>query len=257
MTNPQRYYKYRAMDKHASSLLSRGVMYFNIPSKLNDPFELWPVLDCAYTQESWRKAIFSEVHDLHPNWSAFEIATEVERRSIDEFPPSSAQLDAFCKDYKDRLDAVGIFSMNARWDSIVMWSHYAAEHTGFCVELNPNVLPPEFQIHPVVYLKHRPRINIFAARDSANKVAALSKNEEWRYEDEWRMMLGPPAGLKFPHEIDFPEGFITGVILGAKMKKNDKTRVLDWVGQLTPTVDTYEAYCDKEDYRIGRNPCDR
>ncbi len=255
MFKPTRLYKYRAMDKHASDLFCRKVMYFNVPSKLNDPFELGPVLDGSCNQLSWRKAIFSETHDVHADWTPAEIAAEVDRRA-GEYPPSTADLEATFDAYRTRLDEVGMLSASARWDSIVMWSHYAASHTGFCVELDPGALPSRFEFHPVVYLKHRPNINVFSDRDSANKTAAFSKNEEWRYEDEWRLVLTPTAELKFPQEIDVPEGFVSGVILGAMMTEEDRTRVLDWVSELSPAVETHQAFIDASDYRVGRRQCD-
>lgn len=254
MPYPKNLYKYRTFDKYASKLFCPGVIYFNLPSKLGDPFELKPVLDGSFTEQSWRKALFSEVCDLNPNWSPEQIAAEVAERSAGT--PSESDVSEYKAAYRTQLDEVGVFSTSARWDSIVMWSHYADKHSGFCLELNPQALPDGNELYPVVYTKHRPKINIFSDRDSANLIASQYKNEEWRYEDEWRFVLSPTSDLDFPQEIDVPKGFIVGVILGVDIIDDNRERMFDWVHRVEPAVQVYETFIDDEEYKVCRKPID-
>ncbi|MCZ6836473.1 MAG: DUF2971 domain-containing protein [Planctomycetota bacterium] len=121
---------------------------------------------------------------------------------------------------------------------------------------NPKALPEGHKFYPVIYSKHRPKINIFSDRDCANKIAAQYKNEEWRYEDEWRIVISPTPELGFSSEIDVPEGLIAGVVLGAFIIKEDKERVFDWVRQIEPAIKVYEAFIDDDDYRVSRKSID-
>lgn len=59
-----------------------------------------------------------------------------------------SQIHAAHKSFLDRLERCGIYSLCAsKTDdficsskSVLMWSHYASSHTGFCVEFNENLL---------------------------------------------------------------------------------------------------------------------
>jgi hypothetical protein len=253
--DPRFLYKYRPIDKYASDIFCRGTLFFGTPEILNDPFEGEPVLDTGYTEQTWRHAIASDIRERRPHFNDAELQAAVQDAFDRHYPPSEHDLESFRHRYHERVKRLGIFSTSARWDSIVMWAHYAENHCGLCLELDTAALPPNIRAHQVIYAPTRPVINLFADRSTANLTSALTKNKEWRYEDEWRLVLEPPSPeLSFPCEVECPKGFVSAAILGARITPEDRRRVLDWVTHVDPLPSVHQASVDERDYRVNRSP---
>jgi hypothetical protein len=92
-------------------------------------------------------------------------------------------------------------------DSILMWSHYAGNHTGFCVEYDIEVLPRSDAfvraLHPVIYSDDLFDFTAYVERIAAGKIptinpmfpllGVLRKYRGWDYEQEWRYVFFPNA----------------------------------------------------------------
>lgn len=98
---------------------------------------------------------------------------------------SKMLVGCLCTDYKNSL----------------MWSHYADSHKGFCIEYDFSAVPDEDKRivpFPVEYSKERPKISLKYALNPTEKnehlgtkslmAALLTKNIEWKYENEWRIL---------------------------------------------------------------------
>ena len=105
-------------------------------------------------------------------------------------------------------EGVQICSFSSSNLSIVMWSHYSANHTGFCIEYDLSDLlfndPRILGLFPVIYTNA-----LFDATDYFKSglkggtfnnfypiLAAMHKSPEWEYEKEWRFIL--PMGSEEP-----------------------------------------------------------
>jgi hypothetical protein len=102
-----------------------------------------------------------------------------------------------------------VFSCSETWDSVPMWAHYAANHTGFVVGIDPsssfiNSSKKENEefLKPrrVQYLKKEPRLNPLNL-DVGDFIA--SKMDHWSYEKEWRF-----TGM--PDDADERGSFVSG-----------------------------------------------
>lgn len=119
-----------------------------------------------------------------------------------------------------------------------MWSHYAKNHTGFCVEYDFHNSPLAQHLYRVKYTQDRKFIpGSFADHDNAAAnhaiyEAALYKSEEWSYEEEWRCVfhekdLNPfPFGIsRFAFDV---QSCINAVYLGAKTAEKYCTQICDY-----------------------------
>ena len=76
-----------------------------------------------------------------------------------------------------------------------MWSHYAEDHKGLCIEFDRNEsngLGDKSKTRKVNYTKNYPTLNAKAlldAKDTENSLMRVlyTKSEFWSYEQEWRM----------------------------------------------------------------------
>lgn len=111
-------------------------------------------------------------------------------------------------------------------DSILMWSHYAQNHQGFCIEYDLNDWDCKGHLKPVRYTNKRHYIpGDFAGTlppGSGNAImdAALYKSDVWSYEKEWRLVMGR-IDISHPEYTGrtpacFLKNQITAVYLGAK-----------------------------------------
>lgn len=74
-----------------------------------------------------------------------------------------------------------------------MWSYYADEHKGFCVEYSlPKLLDNGVDIFPVVYTE---KWNADRNSPEFNTQVALIKGIEWAHEKEWRVVRVSPNDI--------------------------------------------------------------
>lgn len=92
-----------------------------------------------------------------------------------------------------------VFSCSELWNSVPMWAHYAANHTGFAIGFDPskafevttNKGPTHLKPQPVKYLDRQPKLDF---RKNSNDIFC-GKFKDWSYEKEWRF-LGFPDDAK-------------------------------------------------------------
>lgn len=103
-------------------------------------------------------------------------------------------------------DMFAITCFSEKPDSILMWSHYANKHTGFCVEYDLTKctsLSAKMLLFPVIYAEERATIpmSIINFEDPTHPktadldkfapdvvVSLLTKSKIWDYENEWRII---------------------------------------------------------------------
>lgn len=88
-------------------------------------------------------------------------------------------------------EIVSTFYIACFCESVVkdtMWSYYADNHKGFCVEYYLNSFEiPQF-VFPVIY-KDTKRIDVDNIDQSDMYLSILTKYSDWSKEDEWRIIL--------------------------------------------------------------------
>jgi hypothetical protein len=90
-----------------------------------------------------------------------------------------------------KTNAVVVLSLTQSRASLLMWAHYAAQHTGLVIgfDADGEILKsasPYRQLRKVVYAPNRPSGSTEA--DLTNEQVLLTKGEEWAYEGEWRII---------------------------------------------------------------------
>lgn len=138
------------------------------------------------------------------------------------------------EDYRDIAQAIyqskinfGISALSDTYDNELMWTHYADEYKGICVEYYAdrmfNQLPLNCTLARVGYVNQPTRIS--ASFDRSFDEAALrilsQKKSSWAYEREWRI-LGPIGRVNMT-------GFasvVRAIYMGARIPLAHKQRIL-------------------------------
>ena len=115
-------------------------------------------------------------------------------------------------------------------NNILMWSHYAGEHTGFCVKYNFSKFflktderhTTRFQ--KVIYAEPNEKINIQVDTIST-KLGLFTKHNDWKYENEIRLISYQPDTLGPFYSIPLDEdSCIDSIYFGYKCsEKNIET----------------------------------
>lgn len=94
----------------------------------------------------------------------------------------------------DKLkDAVRVVCLSEEYDSMLMWSHYAQNHTGYCIEYDFEESDIYYKhLYPITYAKDR---YVISKKDVQNGSKDLiykttcRKSDVWAYEKEWRIVI--------------------------------------------------------------------
>jgi len=149
------------------------------PHTFNDPFELKPHYQ---TLEQF-------VLPVPPNASpqALTQIAEMQQRINDQVLPPSA-IDTVLR---NATGTIVVLSLSENRESLLMWAHYAAAHTGFLIGFeSPETIlgsqSPHRHIAKVIYASERPSRITF--EEITNDELLLTKSKEWEYEQEWRIL---------------------------------------------------------------------
>ncbi|MEG0056790.1 MULTISPECIES: DUF2971 domain-containing protein [Bacteria] len=101
----------------------------------------------------------------------------------------------------------GVLCLSSKFDSPLMWSHYASKHQGLCIEYDMSNIEDN-SVYKVEYGGSRKILtsDIKDWLDNTNinntnklkQVCLLTKSEEWRYESEWRIFGRVGLGDSLP-----------------------------------------------------------
>jgi hypothetical protein len=121
---------------------------------------------------------------------------------------------------------VGVTCFSKHVDEILLWSHYADMHKGFCLEFDTGVPIMEGQQKTELYEVKYPKSNSYRRIDILDilhkpdvlEVLLTTKSYQWYYEKEWRIFRNDGGGKPYP----FNSEALTGVYFGYKMPQEDK-----------------------------------
>lgn len=167
------------------------------------------------------------------------------------------------KDSVNKQFAITCFSEIS--DSILMWSHYANKHTGFCVEYNFEKCrnwDALINLLPVLYSVERPslpmglfdlsnpkeiKLNNISDYVPELMMLLLSKSNKWDYEKEWRI-VNHQSQLIDAHLLDLH--IISHIYLGTNISKDNECLIRDVAKKLTIPISKYRISPDKYQLEI-------
>lgn len=144
------------------------------------------------------------------------------------------------------LDKIGVFCMSEKNDHILMWSHYSASHTGFCLEFNATT---EFfgRSQKIIYKLNYPKVNFFkSTQQEKTEASLLTKAIFWKYEKEWRVI----EHRKGPRVYIFPKELLTGVIFGCSISQENRKKILKWCSDRKHWPNLYQARVKKREFGL-------
>jgi len=229
-------YKYKPLNQFTLDVIANNRIYYPKPDSFNDPFDT--------------KCYFK-------NSSALVQSQDTEKIKI-AFPGDSpTKMMAYTKQdltkeidsFKNKLKDFGILSLAEDEKDILMWSHYADDHKGVCIEFErteSNELGDPKVTRKVAYTKNYPSMSVksLLSEDSYHNSlmrVLYTKSEQWSYEKEWRNFQST-GGEVYP----IP-GRVLSITFGVRSTKIDIDIVKKLVG---PSIPLYQAHLKENEFGI-------
>ena len=205
-------------------IFTKNKIYFRSPKQFNDPYDCrLPTMSFDASDEEW----IAEYSKQMPAKVAKQRIREGHHKDLEH-------QKIFLKRFQKKIFKLGVLCLSEVPDSILMWSHYADGHKGFCLQFDNT----EIRAEKVNYSRSYPEINYIRTPDEEQfDLTLLTKFKGWCYEQEWRI-------IEYENSYgtcNFPKEKITGVILGAEMLPEHKKMIGKWLEGRKPSVQVYEA----------------
>ncbi len=206
-----------------------GNVRFTQPGAFNDPFELLP-----------------ELHSPDATDQVLNIAFDLQASRRME-PVGKLQNDfrsEFCSDVNSRKilnllnKSIGILCLSQKYNSLLMWSHYADEYKGAIISFDDE---HEFfkGLIEVEYSTHRPKFDMCAYTSDIHPIPIAElcvKPKEWEYEEEIRIIRNLSAckiiasSDKHPvYIMDIPTECIKAITMGERTPVEEQRKIFDMV----------------------------
>jgi hypothetical protein len=180
-----------------------------------------------------------------------DAALEVMKDAKTMAPEASNELRRIMSD-------TSIFCVSERNDSILMWSHYAANHAGIVVKFLAlaEVDSPLLVAEPVRYSKEMPclrydiMLDFHQGKREIVQTLILSKSVDWIYEKEWRVW-DTLRDRTATHEIvPYAPEEIAEIYLGCKMADSKKAEIIEITRRKYPKAIVFQAEKHKRKYEL-------
>jgi hypothetical protein len=266
-----RYYK----AEHALLVLNDLEIRTSIPNTLNDPFELSPNIDASQFTQKKCETFLRADHNIDM-WYEREgrkfgftskkaykrhYRKDIPRRAAELLPKVPENVETVRKNFAD--------DFSRRWrlvcashvsDSILMWSHYAANHTGIVIEFDTDEQPFSQLDHltfPVHYSATKPdyvHYNKYPDFQKAMFAVAATKAADWNYEKEVRILVAAGRPLRQNLYMPISPASVTAVLCGCRMPGIVKLKVRAALKQQRLThVRLMQATLDRSEYALTFN----
>ncbi|MGV8920863.1 MAG: DUF2971 domain-containing protein [Pseudomonas sp.] len=276
---PKQLFKIRACGDFALQNLEAKTLFLGTADAFNDPY------DTAFWADSKRIAAADKLaemgvdgeHVAHVLRSSDPIASVIELASSQA--PNALDVDGWLHEIsvlsenfqmgqlpwliQELQSSYKICSLSERIDSVLMWSHYGFNHTGFAMEYDftrdHRNDASTLCLWPVAYTSRLFDITeILIAKRQRKEfnalygiAASLCKAVDWQYEREWRLVI-PEGNERRSLNLAVP---LKAVHLGARISVENRASILSICERIN--VPVYQVKLAPHEYKMISEPVGR
>jgi hypothetical protein len=260
-------YKYRVWENERHRrILTNNEIFFTSPRAFNDPFDC----NIAYRLDllSDSEIIRRYEHYLgifYPDWDIEKVRNKARNwaeKGLLRNPENINRNRIWSKKYVE--NGYGIFSLAGNKDNILLWSHYADSHKGFCLGFRIDKLDAfrENQFYKdgslidcgwIEYTRLYPEI-VPSSEDDIEDIKRLFlvKSIDWDYEEEYRLIL--TNGTDKAYRID--DEIIHDVTIGTNMPDDHIEKIIDALSAHVPKPKLFRATARDYEFGLDFEPID-
>lgn len=275
---PPLLYKYVTPER--VDVIERGLIRYTQASVLNDLFELNPHLMGFASVESRARAVATEFpKTLLEEWNNLPEAMKqmlpwdkmqallapIENQTIQALGQWDPLLTLQAKEGLAKAsEQMPVLSLTVSRSNLLMWAHYADNHKGIVIGVDAH--HPHFNerrgdkdelrhLRAVQYRTDRPTLNL---EDLSGPDLMLAKADDWKYEQEWRIVRSQSSAREVRHDkttpvylFELPHEVIKEVVLGVRSGADTIDRVRQALDRETlKHVQVFHALPDAKSYQL-------
>lgn len=218
---PHSIFQYRSFDDAGYKVesLKKNYVWLSMPKDFNDPYDCAGCFDMEKTlenllREKQQNGDISKILSSHKNFSnTTQEILENSRAKLKNALQKKVKISCFSETY----------------NNILMWSHYAQSHTGFCIEYDISNLELtnsfKKKLFPVFYTPKpidMSKAILSKQKEILENILIINKSEDWKYEREWRYVTSSEDDSKFIMPVK-PKA----IYLGTKISEENKNIMLE------------------------------
>lgn len=213
-------YKYRNFGKYTDNIIKNSSLFLSPIKQFNDPFDS----SLSYHQYYTRSAIlkyWKESFKTHKKAAlCLGYRKDYIRKAIKLYSKSEKFVEQHNRIRQHARDKMGVLSLSRTPTSILMWSHYASNHTGLVFEFEPkyrtSCLAKPIKVDYKISYDVLSYVVERKAREEQYIKELLTKFKDWEYEEEYRVIE-----LEFNGEKKFHKDELKSIIFGLKATPKD------------------------------------
>jgi hypothetical protein len=176
------------------------------------------------------------------------------RRVIKNVPTMNAEIRGVMAD-------TAVFCLSETHDNLLMWSHYAQNHTGTVIKFLAlaEIDAPTIVAQPVRYSRQMPQLDFAALMDFEKvpkeiiNMVTLTKSEVWAYEKEWRIIGGLRDKTQSYDVLPYAPEEVGAVYLGCNIAKEDKEEIIEVTRRLYSKAKLFQAEKHEREFALTFN----
>lgn len=226
----------KVIKNYSLESLKNDTLWMNLAVNFNDPFEFYAK---KISLENLEKMYIENLGDLDyiANLSGFKSKQEYLDNMYDEI------------EYDYLGDSKVVSCLSEENKSILMWSHYANNHKGFCIEYSlKDFLDRNLIVQPVLYQRELIDILKYESGALSQNVGLeqfYTKSIDWEYEKEWRIVHNAESNSGV--SIKIPQA--TAIFLGCKIESALKEQLL--IIAKEKRIPCYQSVKERYEYKLN------
>jgi hypothetical protein len=151
-----------------------------------------------------------------------------------------------------------VFCLSETHDNLLMWSHYAQNHTGAVIKFLAliEVDAPTIVAQPVRYAEQIPQLEFDSLmnfeevpREIIN-IVTLTKSKVWAYEKEWRIVSRLRDKTKSYEILPYAPEEVGSVYLGCNVANEDKEEIIEVTRRMYAGAKIFQAEKHEREFAL-------
>lgn len=246
---PRHLFKYRTLQglEFTRKIVAGNELFLSAATSFNDPFDSIPGFSAESSPEE-RDAFVERMLAIGQRDLPSEDLAAFRKYMRDA--PADQVVAYYGNSAIKTASDLGVCCFSELNDAVLMWSHYANNHSGICLRFSVHNSSSLGLALKVIYSPNRPLLYPVRGRLDPTP-ALLTKAAFWSYEREWRI-VAPGAN----RAITFPPQHLDGIIFGARISASDEQHVRSWVEDRSSPVELLRAVPDAMKFELKIVPAD-
>lgn len=190
---PKYLYKYQPFSIESLVNLKNREIWFSMPAKFNDPYDCAIEIGTSPISEEECYKLFKKYREKKKDQIIYDLDYLTNGKPNEKFKEKvqNGLLNAFKDRKKTMLYDRGVACFSEINNNLLMWSHYANGHRGFCLKFDTRFEPFKTNVKKIQYRNYVPSVspaNVLMGNVEKVMMPMITiKSSQWSYEKEWRL----------------------------------------------------------------------